>query len=66
MVEITDVTPKMAYGKILDSDGKDFTKVFKPKEFIIRSVPESSRKKQNKKKQENMRKKIEKDFDEGW
>ena len=66
MVEITDVTPKMAYGKILDSDGKDFTKAFKPKEFIIRSVPESSRKKQNKKKQENMRKEIEKDFDESW
>ena len=66
MVEITDVTPKMAYGKILDSDGKDFSKVFKPKEFIIRSVPESSRKKQNKKKQENMRKEIEKDFDESW
>jgi hypothetical protein len=56
----------MAYGKILNSNGKDFTKEFKPKEFIIRSVPESSRKKQNKKKQETMRKEIEKEFDEAW
>lgn len=66
MVEITDVTPKMAYGKIFDNNGKDFTKVFKPKEFIIRSVPGSSRQKQDKKKQEDMRKDIEKEFDESW
>jgi len=39
---------------------------FKPKSFIIRSLPESMKKKDNKKKQEDMRKKIEEEFDENW
>ena len=66
MIEITEVTPKMAYGKILNSSIKDLESQFKPKSFIVRSLPESMKKKDNKKKQEDMRKKIEEDFDENW
>ena len=66
MIEITEVTPKMAYGKILNSSIKDLESQFKPKSFIVRSLPESMKKKDTKKKQEDMRKKIEEDFDENW
>ena len=66
MIEITEVTPKMTYGKILNSSIKDLESQFKPKSFIIRSLPDSMKKKDNKKKQEDMRKKIEEDFDENW
>tara|TARA_B100000780_G_scaffold109974_2_gene76930 strand:- start:1916 stop:3181 length:1266 start_codon:yes stop_codon:yes gene_type:complete len=66
MIEITEVTPKMAYGKILNTSLKDIESAFKPKSFIIRSIPENSRVNQNKKKQENMRKAIEEEFNENW
>ena len=66
MVEITEVTPKMSYGKIIKSSVQDLANKFKPKSFIIRSMPESAKRNNNQKKQEDMRKKIEEDFDEGW
>ena len=66
MIEITEVTPKMAYGKLLNTSLKDIESAFKPKSFIIRSIPENSRVNQNKKKQENMRKAIEEEFNENW
>ena len=66
MIEITEVTPKMAYGRVISTTVKDLSQEFKPKEFIIRSIPERSRNKKSKKKQENMRKEIEKEFDESW
>ena len=66
MIEITEVTPKMSYGKVLNSSVKDLESAFKPKSFIIRSLPESAKKKNNIKKQEDMRKKIEEEFDENW
>ena len=66
MVEITEVTPKMSYGKIINSKIDNLESEFKPKTFIIRSLPESMKKKDNKKKQEDMRKKIEEEFDENW
>tara|TARA_E500000178_G_C16970571_1_gene730735 strand:- start:240 stop:1532 length:1293 start_codon:yes stop_codon:yes gene_type:complete len=66
MIEITEVTPKMAYGKILNSKINDLESIFKPKSFIIRSMPESIKKENNKKKQEVTRKEIEEEFDENW
>ena len=66
MIEITEVTPKMSYGKILNTSIKDIEAAFKPKGFIIRSLPESMKEEDNIKKQEDMRKKIEEEFDENW
>ena len=66
MVEITEVTPKMSYAKILNTSVKDLGSIFKPKGFIIRSLPESSKKTDNAKKQKELRKKIEEDFNENW
>ena len=66
MIEITEVTPKMSYGKIINSKIENLESEFKPKSFIIRSLPENMKKKDNKKKQEDMRKKIEEEFDENW
>ena len=66
MVEITEVTPKMSYAKIINSSVQDLTSIFKPKSFIVRSIPESAKRNNNQKKQEDMRKKIEEEFDDGW
>ena len=66
MVEITEVTPKMSYAKILDTSVKDLDSIFKPKGFIIRSLPESARKNNSSKKQKELRNKIEEDFNENW
>ena len=66
MVEITEVTPKMSYAKILETSAKDLNLIFKPKGFIIRSLPESAEKKNNSKKQQDLRTKIEEDFNEHW
>lgn len=66
MVEITEVTPKISYGKIINTSVKDLQSKFKPKSFIIRSIPEGAKKSNNIKKQKEMRKKIEEEFDEGW
>ena len=66
MVEITEVSPKISYGKIINTSIKDLQSKFKPKSFIIRSVPEGAKKSNNIKKQKEMRKKIEEEFDEGW
>ena len=66
MVEITEVTPKISYAKILDTSVKDLDSIFKPKGFIIRSLPESAKKNNNSKKQNELRNKIEEDFNENW
>jgi len=66
MVEITEVTAKMSYAKILDTSVKDLDSIFKPKGFIIRSLPESAKKNNSSKKQKELRNKIEEDFNENW
>ena len=66
MVEIKEGTQKMSYAKILNTSVKDLGSIFKPKGFIIRSLPESSKKTDNAKKQKELRKKIEEDFNENW
>ena len=66
MIEITEVTPKMAYGKILNSTIKNLESEFKAKSLIIRSLPESMKINDNKKKQQDIRKKTQEDFDENW
>ena len=66
MVEITEVTSKMSYGKIINTSVENLESKFKPKTFIIRSLPESMNKNNNAKKQQEVRKKIEEEFDENW
>lgn len=66
MVEITEVTSKMSYGRIINTSVENLESKFKPKTFIIRSLPESMNKQDNMKKQKNIRKKIEDEFDENW
>lgn len=66
MVEITEVTPKISYGKIINTSIKDLVSKFKPKSFIVRSMPEGAKRNNNIKKQQEKRKKIEEEFDEGW
>ena len=56
----------MSYAKIINSSVQDLTSIFKPKSFIVRSIPESAKRNNNQKKQEDMRKKIEEEFDDGW
>lgn len=66
MVEITEVTPKMSYGKIINTNKENLESEFKPKSFIIRSLPESAQKKNLQKKVDEKRKEIAKEFDEDW
>lgn len=66
MVEITEVTPKMSYGKIINTNKENLESEFKPKSFIIRSLPESAQKKNLQKKVDDKRKEIAKEFDEDW
>ena len=66
MVEITEVTPKMSYGKIINTNKKNLESEFKPKSFIIRSLPESAQKKNLQKKADEKRKEIAEEFDEDW
>ena len=66
MVEITEVTPKMSYGKIINTNKENLESEFKPKSFIIRSLPESVQKKNLQKKADEKRKEIAEEFDEDW
>lgn len=64
-IEITEVTSKMSYAKVVKLTNKNAFQDFKPKSMIIRSLP--NRKANNAaKKQEDMRKKLDKEFDDGW
>jgi curli biogenesis system outer membrane secretion channel CsgG len=65
IIEITEVTSKMSYAKILNLSKKDALNDFKPKSFIIRSMPERT-KKDSSKLQEDLKKKLDKEFDDGW
>ena len=66
MVEITEVTSKMSYGKIINTSIEDLESKFKPKTYIIRSMPESMKNQNNAKKQQEVRKKVEEELDENW
>ena len=65
IIEITEVTSKMSYAKIVNLSKKDALNDFKPKSFIIRSMPERT-KKDSSKLQEDLKKKLNKEFDDGW
>ena len=65
IIEITEVTSKMSYAKIVNLSKKDALNDFKPKSFIIRSMPERT-KKDSSKLQEDLKKKLDKEFDDGW
>lgn len=66
MVEITEVTPKMSYGKILSSSVQDLSTVFKPKGFILRSLSQSANENRQKQIQQQRRDKLKEEFDENW
>ena len=66
IIEITEVTPKMSYGKILNSSVQDLSNAFQPKSFIIRSVPQSAINNQKKQSQAKTREKLKEEFDENW
>ena len=66
MVEITEVTPKMSYGKIVNSNIQDLAAAFKPKTFIVRSVPQSARMNKQRQSQQQKREKLKEEFDENW
>ena len=65
MIEITEVTSKMSYAKIVNLTNKNAFQDFKPKSMIIRSIPNRNAN-NTAKKQEDMRKKLDKEFDDGW
>ena len=64
-IEITEVTSKMSYAKIVKLTNKNAFQDFKPKSMIIRSIPNRNANNAAKK-QEDMRKKLDKEFDDGW
>lgn len=66
MVEITEVTPKMSYGKIVNSNIQDLAAAFKPKTFIVRSVSQSARMNKQRQSQQQKREKLKEEFDENW
>ena len=65
-VEITNVTSKMSYAKIINSKIEDLSSKFKPKTFIIRAMSTSAKKSDSRKKQEEKRKKLDNEFDSSW
>ena len=65
VIEITEVTSKMSYAKIVNLTNKNAFQDFKPKSMIIRSIPNRNAN-NTAKKQEDMRKKLDKEFDDGW
>ena len=55
----------MSYAKIINLSQKNALEEFKPKSMIIRSLPEKKNN-NSKKKQKEMRDKLEKEFEDGW
>ena len=65
VIEITEVTSKMSYAKVINLSQKNALEEFKPKSLIIRSLP-MKKNNNTKKKQKEMREKLDKEFDDGW
>ena len=65
VIEITEVTSKMSYAKVINLSQKNALEEFKPKSMIIRSLP-MKKNNNTKKKQKEMREKLDKEFDDGW
>lgn len=65
-IEITNVTSKLSYAKVLNSSIKNLEDVFKPKTFIIRSLSSNQKQNNSKKRIDEKRKKEKEKIDELW
>ncbi len=65
-IEITSVTPKQSYAKILTSTRDDFAELFKPKLFLVRPISDSQNDKNNKEIIKKKRVERKEKFDDDW
>jgi hypothetical protein len=65
-IEITSVTPKQSYAKVITSSKEDIAALFKPKLLIVRPFDESQDMKKKKEEIKKKREKKKKEFDEDW
>ena len=65
-IEITSVTPKQSYAKIITSSKDDIAALFKPKLLIVRPFDESQDMKKKKEEIKKKRGEKKKEFDEDW
>ena len=66
MIKITSVTPKQAYGNIIDSTKDNLEELFKPKMLLVRPLTDELNKEQQKIKIKKKRAEQKKKFDEDW
>ena len=65
-IEITGVTSKQSYGKIISSTKENLESLFKPKMMLVRPFSDSQNKEQQKKEIKKNREERKKKFDEDW
>ena len=65
-IEITSVTPKQSYAKVITSSKEDIAALFKPKLLIVRPFNKSQDMKKKKEEIKKKREKKKKEFDEDW
>ena len=65
-IEITGVTSKQSYGKVISSAKEDLESLFKPKMMLVRPFSDSKNKEQQKKEIKNKREDRKKKFNEDW
>lgn len=66
MIKITSVTPKQAYGNIINTTKDNLEELFKPKMILVRPLTDEFNKEQQKIKIEKKRSEQKKKFDEDW
>ena len=66
MIKITSVTPKQAYGNIINTTKDNLEELFKPKMMLVRPLTEEFNKEQQKIKIQKKRAEQKKKFDEDW
>ena len=66
MIKITSVTPKQAYGNIINTTKDNLEELFKPKMILVRPLTDEFNKEQQKIKIEKKRAEQKKKFDEDW
>ena len=65
-IKITSVTPKQAYGNIIDSTKDNLEELFKPKMMLVRPLTDELNKEKQKIKIKEKRAEQKKKFDEDW
>ena len=66
LIKITSVTPKQAYGNIINTTKDNLEEIFKPKMILVRPLTDEFNKEQQKIKIEKKRAEQKKKFDEDW